>query len=321
MTTRAFITSSLPVEVSPTERLRGVPLVGWAVNTLRRVFPLDRIALSVADDGAARFGEAHGLAIGDAPRGESGFVWDLARPFCSARTLRAAMASGAPTGSGIEGITIRSRADLELSQAVANGLAPDHPCVVGVNRMRLPLSVDVEAIVSDVDGVLTNGTIVLHSDGELARAFHMQDGIATRRLINAGFEIGWLSASVNDGTIQKRADRLGVRHVDVGEGDKGDRFIRLCARMKVDPARTLYIGDDLNDLPAMELAGLSACPADARPTVRATVDLVLDAPGGRAAHAEVADLLLDEAALKNIQAPISPLAGARTSASAKDAAS
>ncbi|MDX2115318.1 MAG: HAD hydrolase family protein, partial [Planctomycetota bacterium] len=83
-----------------------------------------------------------------------------------------------------------------------------------------------------------------------------------------------------------------VQHVDAGPGPKGPRFTELCERMGVPPAEVVYLGDDVNDLPAMALAGLSACPADARPEVRARVDLVLDAPGGRGAFRELADVVL-----------------------------
>ncbi|MEC9374555.1 MAG: HAD hydrolase family protein, partial [Planctomycetota bacterium] len=73
-----------------------------------------------------------------------------------------------------------------------------------------------------------------------------------------------------------------------------------CEKLAVAPEETIYIGDDLNDLPAMELAGFSACPADARPEVRARVDLVLATRGGAGVFRELADMLLDTI---DLQAP------------------
>ncbi len=152
----------------------------------------------------------------------------------------------------------------------------------------------LKAVVSDVDGVLTDGRIGLGPGEAAIRFFDMRDGMGTKLLQKAGVEVAWLSASHDDGVIRKRAAMLGVEHVDVGSGDKGERLKKLCAKMDVEPSDVLFIGDDVNDLPAMKLAGASACPMDARPQVVDAVDLVLDAPGGRGAFRELADLILAE---------------------------
>lgn len=156
---------------------------------------------------------------------------------------------------------------------------------------------DLQAVISDVDGVLTDGTIGLlpgaGSDAGAVRFFDMRDGMGTVLLLRAGVRVAWLSASVDDGVIRRRAQMLGVEHVDVGSGDKGARFETLCTTLGVDPAKTLYVGDDVNDLPAMRRAGVSACPMDARPQVIDAVDIILDAPGGRGAFRDLADMILD----------------------------
>ncbi len=87
---------------------------------------------------------------------------------------------------------------------------------------------------------------------------------------------------------------LGIEHVDVGSGDKGERLKALCKQMNLDPATILYIGDDVNDLPAMALAAVTACPMDARPEVVDTVDIVLSTTAGRGAFRELADMILAE---------------------------
>ncbi len=285
--------------VGARDRLLGVPIVGWAINAVRRVAPVELITVVTRDPAIGAYVSGHGARAAEHRENLDGAVRvDPFKPFLAAASLRAALEAGANevhahAVSSMERLRITTRGDLELAEAVARGLAPTHPCVAGVRRMRLPLATAIDAVVSDVDGVLTDGRITIGSDGAHSRSFHMHDGLGTRRLLDAGMRVGWLSAGADDGTIRARAHRLGVEHVDVGEGEKGSRFERLRDAMGADAARTIFIGDDVNDLPAIELAAVSACPADARPEVMARVDLVLETPGGRGAFRELADVLLD----------------------------
>jgi len=150
----------------------------------------------------------------------------------------------------------------------------------------------VEAVITDVDGCLTDGTVGFTTDGESFRMFHTHDGLGTQLLAEAGVQVAWLTAGSRSESILARAQTIGVQHVDVGRDDKGARFIALCARMGVDPASTVYMGDDLKDLSAMEHAAISVCPSDAVAQVRSEVDLVLNTRGGRGAFRELADLIL-----------------------------
>ncbi len=285
--------------VGALDRMLGVPIVGWAINAVRRVAPVESVVVVTRDPAIGGYVSGHGARVAEHREHLDGAVRvDPFKPFLAAGSLRAALEAGASEAhacavSPIERLRIVTRGDLELAEAVARGVTPTHPCVAGVRRMRLPMATAIDAVVSDVDGVLTDGRITIGSDGAHSRSFHMHDGLGMRRLIDSGFRVGWLSAGADDGTIRARARRLGVDHVDVGEGEKGSRFERLCDAMGADTARTIYIGDDINDLPAIGRAALSACPADARPEVRARVDLVLEAPGGRGAFRELADVLLD----------------------------
>lgn len=150
----------------------------------------------------------------------------------------------------------------------------------------------IEGVISDVDGVLTDARIGLTSDGAAIRFFNMKDGMGVRLLADQGIRVGWCSAGVDDGVIRRRGENLGVDEIDIGHGDKGERFQAMCERLGIDPAHTVFVGDDVNDLPAMALAGLSACPADAVRAVRTTVDLVLSKSGGAGCFRELADLVL-----------------------------
>ncbi len=152
--------------------------------------------------------------------------------------------------------------------------------------------VGVHAIISDVDGTLTDGSLYTTSDGQVMRRFTTIDGMGHNILHNAGVKIAWLSATSEGGSVARRAEMLRVQHVDTGSGDKGPRFEKLCADMGVEAVHTLYIGDDINDLVAMELAARCFCPSDAHPTVRARADVVLDAPGGHGAFRQLADAVM-----------------------------
>jgi len=150
----------------------------------------------------------------------------------------------------------------------------------------------IEAVITDVDGCLTDGTVGFTTHGESFRMFHTHDGLGTQLLAEAGVRVAWLTAGSRAESILARAQTIGVQHVDVGKDDKGERFTKLCAQMGVEPAHTVYMGDDLKDIPAMQRAGISVCPSDAVSQVRAHVDLVLETPGGRGAFRELADLVL-----------------------------
>ena len=152
--------------------------------------------------------------------------------------------------------------------------------------------IDIKAVVSDVDGTLTEGSLYTTSDGAVMRRFTTIDGMGHNVLHNAGVKIAWLSATSEGGSVARRAEMLRVKHVDTGAGDKGPRVRALCDAMGVELDQTLYIGDDINDLPAMQLCAMSFCPSDAHSTVRGSADTVLDAPGGHGAFRQLADAIL-----------------------------
>jgi 3-deoxy-D-manno-octulosonate 8-phosphate phosphatase (KDO 8-P phosphatase) len=153
----------------------------------------------------------------------------------------------------------------------------------------------LRAVICDVDGTLTDGRIIMTESGEPLRAFSTRDGLGVALLHEAGIKVAWLSATSRGQSTVARAAMLGIppERVDVGLGSKGERFTALCTRLGASPQHVAYIGDDVNDLPAMRLAGVSAVPSDAHPGAKAEAHLVLDAPGGGGAFRELADLILD----------------------------
>ncbi|MEM1165459.1 MAG: HAD hydrolase family protein [Planctomycetota bacterium] len=150
----------------------------------------------------------------------------------------------------------------------------------------------IDAVISDVDGVLTDGGIVRFADGTGGRVFNCKDGLGHTLLRQAGVKLAWISSTKERGSLEVRGQDLKVTVINTDPGPKDERLFRVCAQLGVEPARCAFIGDDLIDLSVLEHVGLFACPADAVPKVREVAHLVLEAPGGRGAFRELADLVL-----------------------------
>lgn len=150
---------------------------------------------------------------------------------------------------------------------------------------------DIELIVFDVDGVLTDGTLHLHPDGGQSKSFHLRDGLAMVQAKKAGLEVAIVSGRADEAT-RHRMERLGIELMIRGSDDKGRDVKAIAERAGVSLGRTAFVGDDLLDLPAMRVCGLAMCPADAATDVRQRVDRVLETPGGRGAAREAIELIL-----------------------------
>jgi 3-deoxy-D-manno-octulosonate 8-phosphate phosphatase (KDO 8-P phosphatase) len=149
----------------------------------------------------------------------------------------------------------------------------------------------IRLLLFDVDGVLTDGRIVLPGDGTETKAFHVRDGAGIVYARRAGLETGFLSARQAVATAE-RAAQLAVRLVVQAKEDKLEAYTEILRRRKLTDGQVAYMGDDLLDLPVLARAGLSAAPADAAPEVRARVDFVSKAAGGRGAARELIELVL-----------------------------
>jgi 3-deoxy-D-manno-octulosonate 8-phosphate phosphatase (KDO 8-P phosphatase) len=149
----------------------------------------------------------------------------------------------------------------------------------------------IRMLLFDVDGVLTDGTVVMHSDGSESKHFHIRDGAALVWAQRAGLRVGLLSARTSGATAQ-RAAQLGIRIVTQGATDKSTAYAEILRQSGLDDAAVAFMGDDLLDLPVLAKVGLSAAPADAAPEVRERVDWVSQSGGGRGAVRELIELVL-----------------------------
>ena len=149
----------------------------------------------------------------------------------------------------------------------------------------------IRLLLFDVDGVLTDGVIVMHSDGTESKGFHIRDGAAIVWAQRAGVGVGLLSAR-SSGATTHRAAQLGIRTVVQGVPDKLAAYEQILRVADLPDDAVGYMGDDLLDIPVLGRAGLSAAPADAAPEVRERVHWISGLGGGRGAARELIELVL-----------------------------
>lgn len=149
----------------------------------------------------------------------------------------------------------------------------------------------IRLIVMDVDGVLTDGRIFYNADGVETEAFFVRDGLGLRMAQQAGLLTAILTGRMS-GAVTHRAKELGISEIHQGVLNKLEVYEMLLQRYGLTDEAAAYVGDDLNDLPLLGRAGLSAAPADAVPEVRAKVAYVTARSGGCGAVREVIDLIL-----------------------------
>src|SRR5437868_11335073 len=149
----------------------------------------------------------------------------------------------------------------------------------------------IKLLLFDVDGVLTNGKILLHPDGTESKQFDIKDGTGLVWAQRAGLKVGVLSARSSAATAQ-RAAQLGITIVHQGVASKVRAYDAILHQHGLTDTDVAYMGDDVLDLPVIVRAGLSAAPSDALEEVRARVDYVSRATGGAAAARDLVEIVM-----------------------------
>ena len=152
----------------------------------------------------------------------------------------------------------------------------------------------IKAIAMDVDGVLTDGGVWWGPNGEEWKRFHFADIMGLSRARKSGLLIALISGEESP-LVDRLAAKLGIVDVHKGCKDKAAALRAFAERHGLQLSEICFVGDDVNDLPALALAGLSACPSDARPAVREQCKLIAKLPGGNGAVREVVEMLLASA--------------------------
>ena len=137
----------------------------------------------------------------------------------------------------------------------------------------------IEAFVFDNDGVFTNGTVFLMPGGEQVRTASTRDGYAVQHAAKCGVKLAMITGGRSDEVI-RRMNGLGVTEVITGAAVKLGEMEALCERWGIELSQVCYMGDDIPDIPVLQAVGLSCCPHDAVPEVRAVCDYISRVRGG-----------------------------------------
>jgi len=149
----------------------------------------------------------------------------------------------------------------------------------------------IELILTDVDGVLTDGRVVLDNQGIESKHFYVRDGLAVKLWQKAGYRFGILTQRSSQG-VKIRAAELGIEILRQGIPDKLTTFRQVLAELKLSASQACYLGDDLPDLPVVRAAGLGVAVADACAELRQAAHHTTTAIGGAGALRESVELVL-----------------------------
>ncbi|RIA09422.1 3-deoxy-D-manno-octulosonate 8-phosphate phosphatase (KDO 8-P phosphatase) [Flavobacteriaceae bacterium MAR_2010_72] len=149
----------------------------------------------------------------------------------------------------------------------------------------------ITTFIFDVDGVLTDGTILVTTTGEMLRTMHTKDGFALKTALMAGFKVCVISGGTNEG-VRVRLEGLGVTDIYLGAHNKIDQLNDYLNSNNIKAENVLYMGDDIPDYPVMKLIGLPTCPQDAVPEIKGISKYVSHKNGGRGAVRDVIEQVL-----------------------------
>lgn len=149
----------------------------------------------------------------------------------------------------------------------------------------------IKLLLTDVDGVLTNGTLLYGINGEEIKQFHVRDGLAVKLLEKSGIKVGIITGRDSIG-LRNRVSDLKINITEYGIEEKLSIFNTIIKKLGLSSDEVAYIGDDLQDLSVLQTVGLSACVGDSESYIKQNVDIVLARNGGQAAFREFADIIL-----------------------------
>jgi YrbI family 3-deoxy-D-manno-octulosonate 8-phosphate phosphatase len=150
----------------------------------------------------------------------------------------------------------------------------------------------IKLLITDCDGVLTDGGVYVSANGEELKKFNLRDGMGVERLRKVcGIDTGIMTGE-NSPIVTKRAEKLQITHLYLGIKDKKQRLKEILLQHNLNSDEIAYIGDDLNDLEVIRMAGLTASPSDGNSLIKETVHYICSLPGGAGAFREFAELII-----------------------------
>jgi len=149
----------------------------------------------------------------------------------------------------------------------------------------------ITTFIFDVDGVLTDGTVMVNTDGALLRSMNIKDGYGLKTAVDQGFNVCIISGGSNEG-VRKRLVGLGIGDVFLGIHNKIETLNAYLENKGVKRENVLYMGDDIPDFPVMKLVGLPCCPQDAVPEIKNISKYVSHKKGGKGCARDVIEQVL-----------------------------
>lgn len=149
----------------------------------------------------------------------------------------------------------------------------------------------IKCLISDVDGVMTDGLLHLDNNGNELKSFNVQDGMGLKLLMAAGIEVAVITTARN-AVVDHRMKQLGITHYYKGQVDKRDAYQQLKKTLGLEDEQFAYIGDDLPDLPLIQQVGFGVAVGNAVPQVKEFADWQTEQTGGKGAVRELCDLIL-----------------------------
>ena len=150
----------------------------------------------------------------------------------------------------------------------------------------------IKLVIFDVDGVLTDGSLLMGDNGEEYKAFNSKDGHGLRMLHESGMIVAIITGRTSN-VVTHRMNELGIEHVYQGQREKLPAFEALIKKLSLTPAECAYVGDDVVDLPIMSRVGLSIAVQDAHHMVKKHAHWITEHNGGRGAGRDVCEMLMD----------------------------
>jgi 3-deoxy-D-manno-octulosonate 8-phosphate phosphatase (KDO 8-P phosphatase) len=149
----------------------------------------------------------------------------------------------------------------------------------------------INCFVFDVDGVLTDGSLLILDDGQQVRRMNIKDGYALQLAVKKGYHIAVISGGAPE-AVKQRLNKLGVENVFLGVENKQQQLERYLQQNKIPLQEVLFMGDDIPDYAAMKAVGLPCCPADAAPEIKQISKYIAVLNGGNGCVREVIEKVL-----------------------------
>jgi 3-deoxy-D-manno-octulosonate 8-phosphate phosphatase (KDO 8-P phosphatase) len=150
---------------------------------------------------------------------------------------------------------------------------------------------NIRLLICDVDGVLSNGKVYYSNTGDEIKSFNIKDGLGIKQLLNNDISVAIITGRQSE-IVERRAKELGIPFIYQGKKDKRQAYQTIITELGIQPSQVAHVGDDLPDLPLMQMSGLGISVNDGHYFVRQNADWCTELDGGTGAVREIADMLL-----------------------------